>query len=242
MDNVLVTGASRGLGLAIARKLADSGYGVIGVSRNATPEFEAASDSVCGGGFLRHVAFDLSAIDSIPSLVTDIRETYGSIYGLVNNAAASAEGLLATMRNSEIESLVRVNTISPLVLTKYVVRGMMSDGRGRIVNVSSIVASTGFRALSVYSATKASLVGFTKSLAREVGRVGITVNAVAPGFMRTTMTNSLDGKMGEQIVRRSPLGRLAEVEDVAEAIDFLMGEKGRNITGTVLTIDAGGTA
>jgi 3-oxoacyl-[acyl-carrier protein] reductase len=244
MDKILVTGASRGLGLAISRKLAASGYGVIGISRRSTPEFEAASEAVRteGVGFLQHVGFDLAEIEAIPALVTRVREEHGAIYGLVNNAAASAEGLLATMRNSQIEELVRLNTVSPLILTKYVVRGMMSDGRGRIVNISSIVASTGFRALSVYAATKSSLIGFTKSLAREVGRVGVTVNAVAPGFMRTAMTTSLDDKFTEQVIRRSPLGRLADVDDVAEAVAYLMSEKARNVTGAVFTIDAGGTA
>jgi 3-oxoacyl-[acyl-carrier protein] reductase len=123
-----------------------------------------------------------------------------------------------------------------------VVRNMMADGGGRIVNVSSIIAFTGYNALSVYAATKASMIGFTRSLAREVGRLGITVNAVAPGFVDTDMTRGLGGEDRERIVRRSALQRLAEVEDVANAVDFLLGEGGRNITGTVMTIDAGSTA
>ena len=119
---------------------------------------------------------------------------------------------------------------------------MMSEGEGRIVNMSSIIASTGYSALSVYAATKASMVGFTKSLARELGRAGITVNAVAPGFVETDMTDGLDAEKKAKIARRSSLQRLAEADDVANAVDFLMGEGGRNITGTVLTVDAGNTA
>jgi len=137
---------------------------------------------------------------------------------------------------------VRLNTLSPLVLTKYVARSMMADGGGRIVNVASIVSATGYSGLSVYGATKASLVGFTRSLARELGALGITVNAVAPGFVDTDMTQSLGAEERAQVVRRSALRRLAGVEDVAHAVEFLLGDKARNITGTVLTVDAGSTA
>jgi 3-oxoacyl-[acyl-carrier protein] reductase len=137
---------------------------------------------------------------------------------------------------------VRVNTLSPLVLTKYVVRGMMADGAGRIVNIASIIGFTGYSGLSAYAATKASMLGFTRSLAREVGRMGITVNAVAPGFLATEMTDALADEQRQRIARRSALRRLAEVEDVANAVEFLLSPKARNITGTVLTVDAGATA
>jgi 3-oxoacyl-[acyl-carrier protein] reductase len=119
---------------------------------------------------------------------------------------------------------------------------MMTAGEGRIVNISSIIGSTGYSGLSVYGATKASLIGFTKSLAREVGRLGVTVNAVAPGFMDTELTRSLDEGQRGQIARRSALQRLVDVEDVANAVSFLMSDAARNITGTVMTVDAGNTA
>src|SRR4029077_8931754 len=140
------------------------------------------------------------------------------------------------------EALVRLNTIAPMILSKYVVRSMMSEKRGRIVNMASIVAGTGYHGLSVYSATKASLIGFTRSLAREVGPLGITVNAVAPGFIATEMTEMLDAADRERIQRRSALRRLAEPEDVAALVEFLLSEKAKNITGTTLTVDAGNTA
>src|ERR1700758_4922111 len=186
MRNVLVTGASRGIGLSIALRLAAAGYNVVGVARRESEEFrDAVRKATDGGGGLNFKAFDLSEVDAIPAFVKSLRKEFGSIYGLVNNAGAGTEGLLATMHNSEIEALVRLNVLSPVMLTKYVVRHMMADGDGRIVNISSIIASTGFNGLSVYGATKAAATGFTRSLAREVGKLGITVNAIAPGFIDT---------------------------------------------------------
>src|SRR5208283_690956 len=126
--------------------------------------------------------------------------------------------VLAIMRNSDIEQLVRLNTLSPIILTKYVVRSMIADGGGRIVNVASIVGFTGYNGLSVYGATKASMLGFTRSLAREVGRMGVNVNAVAPGFLDTDMTQGLDETQRAQIARRSALRKLPALEDVAEAV------------------------
>jgi 3-oxoacyl-[acyl-carrier protein] reductase len=128
------------------------------------------------------------------------------------------------------------------VLSKYVVRLMMADGGGRIVNISSVTAFAGYSGLSVYSATKASLIGFTRSLAREVGRMGVNVNAVAPGFVDTSMTEGMTDEQRQQIERRSALKRLVDVEDVANAVEFLLGDQSKNITGTVLTVDAGNTA
>jgi 3-oxoacyl-[acyl-carrier protein] reductase len=241
MRNVIVTGGSRGLGLGITHRLSKEGYRVIAVARQSNDQLasmmrEAALDSV------HFVAFDLSDVPNIPDLVKSVRSDYGPIYGLVNNAAISFDGVLATMHNSQIERLVSLNTISPIVLTKYVVRNMMSDGGGRIVNVASIIGFTGYSGLSVYAATKASMIGFTRSLAREVGRVGINVNAVAPGFMETDMTQSLGPDRREQVARRSALRRFPEVEDVADAVEFLLGTKAKSITGAVLTVDAGATA
>jgi 3-oxoacyl-[acyl-carrier protein] reductase len=244
MDNVLVTGASRGIGLGIAKRLAASGYRVIAVARRESAELAAAAADAerSAAGAMRFEAFDLGEIGAISGFVAALRKRHGPLYGLVNNAAIGTEGLLANMPNAEIEALLRLNALSPIVLTKYAVRGMMAEGRGRIVNLASIVASTGYNALSVYAATKASMVGFTKSLAREVGRVGVTVNAIAPGFVDTAMTERLAADQRRRIMERSALRRLAEVEDIANMAAFLIGEAGRNITGAVMTIDAGNTA
>jgi 3-oxoacyl-[acyl-carrier protein] reductase len=244
MDNVVVTGASRGIGLAIAERLALDGFNVVAVARHDTNALSAATAKLAesGPGALTFCPQDLSDVARIPTFVRDLRARFGPIYGLVNNAGLGVAGLLATMPDADVEALIRVNTLSPILLSKYVVRGMTAQGRGRVINISSIVASTGFNALSVYAATKASLIGFTKSLAREVGRVGITVNAIAPGFIDTEMTNALDVGDRERIIRRSALRRFAVPEDIAAVAAFLMGDEGRNITGAVMTVDAGSTA
>jgi 3-oxoacyl-[acyl-carrier protein] reductase len=242
MDNVLVTGASRGIGLAIATRLAREGYCVIGVARKPSEAFtQAAADVGCAGA-LHFEAFDLSDVAAIPAFVRAVKERRGPIYGLVNNAGASASGLLANTSNGDIEALLRLNTLAPIVLTKYVVRGMMAQGRGRVVNIASIVAATGYNGLSVYSASKAALVGFTRALAREVGRVGVTVNAIAPGFVDTELTRGLHAAQRDRIVARTALRRLTDADDVAAMAALLMGDGGRNVTGSVLTVDAGATA
>jgi len=240
MDNVVVTGASRGLGLAIATRLAAAGYQVVAVARGRSAELDAAIEAAAGA--LRFAAFDLTAIDAIPEFTLALRRDVGPLYGLVNNAGIGTAGLLATMPTADIEALLRVNTLAPIVLTKHLVRGMIAEGRGRIVNLASVIASTGYSALSVYGASKAAMVGFTKSLAREVGPHGITVNALAPGFLDTAMTAGLDEAQRRRIAERSALRRLAGAQDVAAMAAFLLGETGRNITGAVMTIDAGATA
>jgi 3-oxoacyl-[acyl-carrier protein] reductase len=197
---------------------------------------------IANPGSLHFVPFDLAEIEGISNLVKTMRKDFGPIYGLVNNAGISFDGVLALMPIPQIEQLLRLNTLSPIVLTKYVVRTMMADGGGRIVNLASITAFTGYSGLSVYGATKASIIGFSRSLAREVGRMGVNVNSVAPGFVDTEMTQGLKDEQRQQIERRSALKRLADVDDVANAVEFLLSDKAKNITGTVLTVDAGNTA
>jgi 3-oxoacyl-[acyl-carrier protein] reductase len=241
MRNVLVTGGSRGIGLGIAQRLADAGFNVVAVARRESDELRTAIGEAKQGN-LHFRACDLSAVDELPAFVKATRDEFGAIYGLVNNAGIGTEGLLATMHNSDIEALVRLNVLSPVILTKYVVRHMMADGEGRIVNISSIIASTGYNGLSVYGATKAAATGFTRSLAREAGKVGITVNAIAPGFIDTELTSNLGGEGRDRIAKRAALRRLPEVDDVARMVEYLFSDGGRNITGSVLTIDAGNTA
>jgi 3-oxoacyl-[acyl-carrier protein] reductase len=237
---IVVTGGSRGLGLAIARRLAVVGYGVVAIARGMNDQLADAIRESAGS--LDFVPFDLGEVKGIPQLARSLRKQFGPVYGLVNNAAVGTDGLLANMRDSQIEELLRINTLAPIVLSKYVARAMMADGGGRIVNVASIIGFTGYSGLSVYGATKASMLGFTRSLARELGRLGINVNAVAPGFLDTEMTAGMEDDQRARVARRSALRRLADVEDVADAVEFLLGDKARSITGTVLTVDAGSTA
>ena len=244
MDSVIVTGASRGIGLAIADRLARDGFRVVAVARGDSQALAASAARLAqqGLGSLEFLPLDLSDVAVIPTFVRELRRQFGPIYGLVNNAGLGTEGLLATMSDADIQALIRLNTLAPILLSKYVVRGMMTQGRGRVINVCSIVASSGIKGLSVYAATKASLIGFTKSLAREVGELGINVNAIAPGFVDTDMTRGLKGQDRKRVIARSPLRRLAEPDDIAAMSAFLMGEGGRNITGAVMTVDAGSIA
>ena len=241
MRNVLISGGTRGVGLAVARKLVKDGFAVFAIDRK---ESEALNGTIAElpAGQLHFVPFDLSNVDAIPDLIRELKAEHGAFYGLVNNAALGTDGLLSNMHNSDIEKLVKLNTVSPIILTKYVMRAMMTAGTGRIINIGSIIGFTGYSGLSVYGATKASMQGFTRSLAREVGRLGITVNAVAPGFMETEMTENMTQAQRDKIASRAALKRLVDVEDVANAVSFLMSDAARNITGTVMTVDAGNTA
>lgn len=237
---ILVTGATKGLGLATSKILLEKGYKVIAVGRTKSIDIEELERKYKGSIF--YESFDFSNIADIHEFSRTVTKKYGRSYGLVNNAALGHDGVLATMHESDINDLITVNVRAPIVLTKYIIRGMLIERAGRIVNVSSIIASTGFNGLAVYGATKAALEGFTKSLSREVGKANITVNSVAPGYMETAMTASLQGEKLKSIKRRSPLGRLATVNDVAHGIVYLLSEEAGSVTGTCLTIDAGSTA
>jgi 3-oxoacyl-[acyl-carrier protein] reductase len=244
MRNVLVTGGSRGLGLGIAKALAATDFRVIAVARKGSDQLAAAQAETVerGIGALHFTAFDLSRTEAMAGFVKDLTREFGHFYGLVNNAGLGTAGMLANMADDDIDRLVRVNTVAPITLTKYVLRSIMTGQGGRIVNISSIVSRTGYSGLSVYSATKASLLGFTRSLAREVGPLGITVNALEPGFIATEMTHEMSEAQRGQIARRSALKRMPEIADVANAVDYLFSDKARNITGTTTVIDAGNTA
>lgn len=234
---VVVTGAAKGLGLAISRQTVEAGYSVIGVGRTESVEFRSlpTAQSV----FIEFDLYNLEKISDLVSQIVDIAD--GVPYALINNAATGLDGLLATQHNTDIRKIITLNLEAPMLLTKYLTRRMIKHRKGRVVNISSIIGQTGFSGLSIYGATKAGLEGFTRSLSRELGRVGITVNCVAPGFMETDMTSGLQGKKLNSIKRRAPLG-LPDTEHVASTVLHLLEEKSERITGTIVTVDGGSTA
>lgn len=236
-DVVVVTGAAKGLGLAIADTLVAAGYFVVGVGRSESAEFAALDADA-----RVFIPFDLTNIDGIHELVGDIISRFEAPpYALVNNAGTGLDGVLATQHATDISRVLTLNLQSPITLTKYMVRHMLRARRGRIVNISSIIAKTGFNGLAVYGASKAGLEGFTRSLSREVGRAGITVNCVAPGYMLTDMTKGLVGPKLESIKRRAPLG-LPDTDHVSHAIRYLLEPHSAKTTGSVITVDGGATS
>ena len=240
MKTVVVTGATRGLGLAISRQSIADGYKVIAVGRTLSAQLEALIQQQPES--VMYEQFDFSDLAGIHAFATRISKEHGRPWALINNAALGTDGVLATLHENDISQLIRVNIDAPILLTKYMLRPMLINRGGRIINISSIIATTGFSGLAVYAATKAALAGFTRSLSREVGKAGITVNTVAPGYMETDMTSALQGDKLQAIRRRSPLGRLAKAEDVAQAVSYLLSDKAASVTGSTMTVDAGSTA
>jgi len=236
---ILVTGGSRGLGLTIVKRLLSAGYNVIAASRKKTDEINLLQQQ---NENLSWECIDLLSVAEIKNFCRQIDCKYGRLYGLVNNAALGYDGVLSTMHETQISDLIKVNIEAPILLSKYLTRGMLINQCGRIVNISSIIANTGYSGLSVYAASKSAAIGFSKSLARELGRANITVNTICPGYMETDMTAGLAGEKLESIKRRSALRTLAKTDDVAAFVEYLLSNKSSRITGAVFTVDAGNTA
>jgi 3-oxoacyl-[acyl-carrier protein] reductase len=225
---VIVSGGSRGLGLALVRALLHGGKRVATFSRSRTPDIDDLVEADTGG-----MRFHWENIDSTDTgAVRDID-------ALINNAGVGNEGLLTLMREEAIEQTIAVNLTGTVVLTQACAKWMIRANRGCIVNISSVNAIRGHQGVAVYSATKAALDGFARSLARELGPRGIRVNSVAPGYFASDMVQNLEATARERIARRTPLGRLAEISDIAGVVEFLVSDRASFITGQTIVVDGG---
>lgn len=240
---VIVSGGSRGLGRAIVEAFLDSdGYVVSTFSRSRTAFIDELENSPELAGRFWFQSVDISDSPAIIKYVHGTRERFGSIDILINNAGVAIDNVLALQSEADVDRMINVNLKGTVVLTKMCVREMLPQWWGRIVNMSSLVGKTGYRGLSVYSLTKAGLNGFTRSLARELGDRGITVNSVSPGFLESEMTRGLSERQRQQIIRRTPVGRLGRSEDVVPLVLFLCSDAATFITGQTIIVDGGLTA
>ncbi|VAW79678.1 3-oxoacyl-[acyl-carrier protein] reductase [hydrothermal vent metagenome] len=236
----LVTGASRGIGQAIARTLGKQGARVIGTATTEKGAAAIQADFEAQGISGMGLALNVTEVDSIESTMATIKEKFGSTPTiLVNNAGITRDNLLMRMKEDEWDDVINTNLASVFRLSKAVMRGMMKAKRGRIINIASVVGSTGNPGQANYAAAKAGMLGFTKSLAREVGSRGITVNAVAPGFIDTDMTRALPDEQRKMLIGQVPLARLGDVEDIAAAVAFLASPQAGYITGETLHVNGG---
>jgi 3-oxoacyl-[acyl-carrier protein] reductase len=236
---VLVTGASRGIGRAIALTLGDAGATVIGTATsdegasNITKIF--SENNILGKGMMLNVTDN----EQISNLLKSITEDYGSVDILINNAGITRDNILVRMKEEEWDEIIDTNLSSVYKMSKAVLRGMIKKRSGRIISITSVVGATGNAGQSNYAAAKAGIMGFTKSLAREVGVRGITVNAIAPGFIKTDMTDALPDEQKEALSSQIPLARLGTVDEIAQSVLFLAGESGSYITAQTLHVNGG---
>jgi 3-oxoacyl-[acyl-carrier protein] reductase len=239
---IVVTGGSRGLGLALVRHFLQAQQCVATCSRRSSNEIEALqADAGISPQFAFH-AVDIADAAAIREFVQAVYDRFGRIDALINNAGVAHDGVLATLPDEQIDQMLQVNLRAALLFAKECSRLMLLAAGGSIVNISSIIGQSGFSGLAPYAATKAGMLGMTRALARELGPRNIRVNAVAPGYLETELSKSLSPQQRGQIVRRTPLGRLGNVEDVVGAVDFLLSPAATFITGQTLTIDGGATA
>ncbi len=233
----LVTGASRGIGAAIADTLAAHGATVIGTATSESGAQSIAERLSANGGHGRVV--DVADGAAVEALIESVGKEFGAVSILVNNAGITRDNLLMRMKDEEWDAILQTNLTSVYRTSKAVLRGMMKARKGRIVNIASVVGVTGNPGQTNYAAAKAAVIGFSKSLAKEIGSRGITVNVVAPGFIDTDMTRALPESAREALIGQIALGRLGEAQNIADAVAFLAGPGGAYITGETLHVNGG---
>jgi 3-oxoacyl-[acyl-carrier protein] reductase len=241
LDNktALVTGASQGIGEAIARLLGRQGARVVVAARNEEKLKRLAAEIDAGGGCARALVLDVTQPETFAERLKSLPEDYAAVDILVNNAGITADNLLARMSLDDWERVLRTNLTGAFALTKEVVRGMIKRRWGRVISVSSVVGMMGNAGQANYAAAKAGLIGFSKSLARELGSRSVTANVVAPGYIQTAMTDKLPEAAREELTRAIALKRLGTVDDVAWAVLFLASEEAGYITGTTVNVSGG---
>ena len=234
---ILVTGANRGIGLNIIQRLNNDGYTVIGTSRTDDGANIISQEINSNGG--KGLKMDVTNQESINSAIKNIRDEYGTLYGLVNNAGITNDNLLMRMTEEQWLSVIETNLTSIYRVTKSIVKDMMKAREGRIVNIGSIVGMMGNAGQSNYSASKSGLLGFTKSLARELSSRNINVNSISPGFIDTDMTKALSDDQIDNLSKNIPLGRIAESSEVSSVVSFLLSDDSSYITGENINVNGG---
>lgn len=235
----LVTGASRGIGKAIALDLVAQGATVVGTATSESGAQAISEYIKQAGGQGKGLALDVVSQEQIDEVVKAVTDEFGTITILVNNAGITRDNLLMRMKDDEWDSIIQTNLNSVYRMSKACLRGMMKAREGRVINITSVVGVMGNAGQTNYAAAKAGVIGFTKSMAREVGSRGITVNSVAPGFIDTDMTRALPEEQKTVLTQQIPLGRLGSPEDIAKAVTFLASEGGAYITGQTLNVNGG---
>lgn len=247
--HVIITGGSRGLGLALAEGLLADGWRVSTCARQPTPDMDRLAAAYADRFFFQTATVGDAA--QVTAFIDAATKAAGGLYALVNNAGIAREGILATLPQVEIDALIQTNLNGAIQAARAALRHLLrapasqgasrgaNRGGGRIVNISSIIGQRGYTGLAAYAATKAGLDGLTRALAREVGRRGITVNSVAPGYLETEMSSTLSGGQRDQIIRRTPLGRLGRADDILPVVRFLLSDGAAYITGQTLVVDGG---
>ena len=236
---IVISGGSRGLGGALAADLLARGHRVATFSRKSSPLIDDLKNQDPSGRAFYWEAIDGTDFDALRSFVLAAEKRFGRIDALINNAAMLLEGVLALTPRAEIHRALALNLESVIYLTQACVKAMLRNRSGKIISISSLNAIRGHRGISIYSAAKAALDGFTRSLARELGPTGILVNSVAPGYFESEMSGEMGEKQRQQIIRRTPAGRLGTTDDLVGVIRFLLSEDARFITGQTVVVDGG---